>query len=128
MGVSRPPVGCDCASGESDAGRSAVGVRGGSGGTAGSNVSAVATLLCSRADGPSSSDCTAGSGTLPLALATGDTVTWGAGAATTRGSESSRGSAGVGEVMLVLRSSSPAMSLATSKIAGSVVSILRVVV
>ena len=85
--MSRPPVGCDWASGDSDVGRSAVGVRGGSGGTAGSNVSAVATLLGSRADGPSSEGAT-GSGRLPLVLATGDTVTWGAGAATTRGSDS----------------------------------------
>jgi len=95
--VSRPPVGCDWASGDSGVGRSAVGVRGGSGGTAGSNVSAVVTLLGSRGGGPSS-DGAAGSGRLPLVLATGDTVTCGAGAATTRGNDSVRGNAGIGGV------------------------------
>ncbi len=97
--MSRPPVGCDWASGDSGVGRSAVGVRGGSGGTAGSKVSAVAALLGSRA-GRLSPEGAAGSGRLPLVLATGDTVTWGAGAATTRGSDSVCGSGGTGGVAI----------------------------
>ena len=105
--MSKPPIGCDWASGDSGVGRSAVGVRGGSGGTAGSNVSAVATLLGSRGGGPSSDDPGSGNCTLLLVLATGDTVTWGAGAATTRGKDSVRGGAGTGGA-LVTASSQPA--------------------
>ena len=94
VGVSSPPVGCDCcsASGDSDVGRSDVGVRGGSGGTAGSNASAAAARSGSLAGGPSSA--APGIGALLLVLATGDTVTCGAGAATTRGSDRACGSAG----------------------------------
>ena len=104
--MSRPPSGCDGASGDIGAGRSDVGVRGGSGGTAGSNISAVDTRLGSRAGG-TSSDGAATSSPLLLALAIGDTVTWGAGAATTRGSESELGRGSADEVRPAPSSSSP---------------------
>ncbi len=110
--MSNPPVGCDCciASGDSAAGRSDVGVRGGSGGTAGSNACAAAARSASLAGGPSSANDAAGSAALLLVLATGDTVTCGAGAATTRGSDRARGSAGTSEVSEVPTSPTPRSS------------------